>query len=101
MKESYKLFPQKFNNKTNGVTHRRWLMNSNPKLAEMITFLTGDAWTKDPDKIEEMMRFVDENNVKKRFFEIKQENKVRLKEYIKKLNNIDVDEYSIFDVQIK
>ena len=101
MRESYKLFPEKFNNKTNGVTHRRWLMDSNPKLAEMISFLIGDAWVKNPGRIEDLMRFVDDNNVKKRFFEIKQENKVRLKEYIKKHNNVDVDENSIFDIQIK
>ena len=101
MEESYKIFPEKFNNKTNGVTHRRWLLNSNPKLAEMISFLTGDAWIKDPDRIEDLMRFVDDENVMKRFLEIKQENKVRLKEYIKKHNNIDIDENSIFDVQIK
>ena len=101
MKESYKLFPEKFNNKTNGVTHRRWLMDSNPKLAEMISFLIGDAWVKDPDRIEDLMRFADDNNVKKRVHEIKNENKIRLKNYIKKHNNIDVDENSIFDVQIK
>ena len=101
MKESYNLYPEKFNNKTNGVTHRRWLMYSNPKLAEMISFLTGDAWIWNNDRLEDMMRFVDDNNVKNRFFEIKKENKIRLKEYIKKHNNIDIDENSIFDVQIK
>lgn len=101
MKESYNLYPERFNNKTNGVTHRRWLMTSNPKLAEMISFLTGDAWIWNPSQLENMMNFKDDNNVKKRFFEIKTENKLRLKEYIKKYNNIDVDENSIFDVQIK
>lgn len=101
MKESYKIFPNKFNNKTNGVTHRRWLIDSNPKLAEMISFLIGNEWIKNPDKIEELMRFVDDDNVKKRVHEIKYENKLRLKEYVKKNNNIDIDVNSIFDVQIK
>ncbi len=101
MKESYKIFPTKFNNKTNGVTHRRWLIDSNPKLAEMISFLIGNEWIKNPDKIEDLMRFVDDDNVKKRVHEIKYENKLRLKEYVKKNNNIDIDVNSIFDVQIK
>lgn len=101
MKESYKLYPEKFQNKTNGVTHRRWLMYSNFKLAEMISFLIGNEWIKNPEKIENLMKFVDDNNVKKRFFEIKRENKLRLKQYIKINNGIDVDENSIFDVQIK
>ena len=89
-----KLFPQKFNNKTNGVTHRRWLMNSNPKLAEMISFLIGNEWVKNPDKMEGLMRFVEDDNVKKRVHEIKHENKLRLKNYVKKHNNIDIDEMS-------
>lgn len=101
MVESYKLFPNKFNNKTNGVTHRRWLMYSNPKLAEMISFLIGNEWISDPSKLENMMNFVDDINVKNRFFEINYENKMRLKAYIKEKNNIDIDENSIFDVQIK
>ncbi len=101
MKESNLLFPNKFNNKTNGVTHRRWLMYSNPKLSEMISFLIGNEWIKNPAKMENLMNFVDDNNVKKRVMEIKNENKLKLKEYIKRYNNIDIDENSIFDVQIK
>ena len=102
LRESYNLFPNKFNNKTNGVTHRRWLMYSNFKLAEMISFLIGDAWINNTtERLEDLMRFVDDNNVKNRFLEIKKENKIRLKEYIKKHNGIEIDENSIFDVQIK
>ena len=101
MKEAYSLFPARFNNKTNGVTHRRWLMYSNPKLAEMITFLIGDEWIRDTSKLENLLRFNEDNNVKNRYLEINKENKLRLKAYIKKHNGIDIDENSIFDVQIK
>jgi len=98
----YELYPEKFNNKTNGVTHRRWLMYANPKLAELVTKSIGDKWILNMEN--EMYKFADFANDKKtqdKFLQIKQENKHALAVYIKDKMNIDVDENSIFDVQIK
>ena len=100
-KEFYKYMPEKFNNKTNGVTHRRWLLNSNPKLADLITSKIGDKWIKDMDKISAFKKFADDKKVLKELQEIKLENKKKLAAYIKEHNGIDVDVNSIFDVQIK
>ena len=101
-KEFYKLFPEKFNNKTNGVTHRRWLMYANPKLADLVTSKIGDAWIRDMEhKMVDFNAYVDDKEVQKRFLEIKHDNKVALKEYIKKTMGIEIDENSIYDVQIK
>ena len=100
-KEFYKYMPEKFNNKTNGVTHRRWLVNSNPKLTELISSKIGDKWILDMDKISEFKKFKDDPKVLKQLAEIKLENKKKLAAYIKEHNGIDVDVNSIFDVQIK
>ncbi len=101
-KDFYELFPEKFNNKTNGVSHRRWLMYANPKLDELITSKIGDKWHYAMDKeITKFNKFVDDKEVQKRFLEIKHEKKVALAKYIKEKMDIDVDTDSIFDVQIK
>ena len=100
-KEFYRYMPEKFNNKTNGVTHRRWLVNSNPKLAELITSKIGDKWILDMSKISEFKKFKDDKKVLKDLQDIKLENKKKLAAYIKEHNGIDVDVNSIFDVQVK
>lgn len=100
-KDFYNYFPNKFNNKTNGVTHRRWLLNSNPKLAELITSKIGDGWIKEMDKISEFKKFADDKKVLKALADIKYENKLKLAAYVKEHNGIEIDPNSIFDVQIK
>ncbi len=101
-KEFYKLFPEKFNNKTNGVTHRRWLMYANPELSELIDNKIGTKWHRDMEhEITKLNAYVDDKDVQKKFLKIKHDNKVALANHIKKTMNIDVDPDSIFDVQIK
>lgn len=100
-KEFYRYMPQKFNNKTNGVTHRRWLVNANPKLTDLITSKIGDKWILDMDKISEFKKFKDDAKVLKELQDIKLENKKKLAAYIKEHNGIDIDVNSIFDVQVK
>ena len=100
-KEFYKYMPGKFNNKTNGVTHRRWLINSNPKLAELISSKIGEAWITDMDKIKAFEKYQSDEKVLKELVDIKLENKKKLAKYIKEHNGIEVDVNSIFDVQIK
>ena len=100
-KDFYKYMPEKFNNKTNGVTHRRWLVYANPKLAELISSKIGDKWITNMDLIKGFEKYKDDEKVLKQLDNIKYENKVALAKYIKENNNIDVDVNSIFDVQIK
>ena len=100
-KEFYSYMPQKFNNKTNGVTHRRWLLNANPELANLITSKIGDAWITDMDKIVAFDKFAKDNAILKELIKIKLHNKKKLAEYVKIHNGIDIDVNSIFDVQIK
>ncbi len=100
-KEFYRYMPDKFNNKTNGVTHRRWLLNSNPRLADLITSKIGDKWILDMSKISEFKKFEDDKKVLKELQDIKLENKKKLAAYIKEHNGIEVDVNSIFDVQVK
>ena len=100
-KEFYHYMPEKFNNKTNGVTHRRWLMNSNPELAKLITEKIGDSWYLNMEKIKEFEKFADDKEVLKSLGKIKLDNKKALAKYIKDSLDIDVDVNSIFDVQIK
>lgn len=100
-KEFYKLYPEKFNNKTNGITHRRWFLNANPELAELVTSCIGDSWITKPSDLEKLGEFVDDEKVQEKFLEIKHKNKLALAEYIRNHNGIEVDTNSIFDVQIK
>ena len=101
-KEFYELFPEKFNNKTNGVTHRRWLVYANPNLANLISKKIGNSWITDMEhKIIDFKPYAEDEKVQKEFLNIKKENKLRLKAYVKEHNGIDIDENSIFDVQIK
>ena len=100
-KEFYAYMPEKFNNKTNGVTHRRWLLNANPKLADLITEKIGDAWIMDMDKIKGFEKYKNDDEVLQKLHDIKRENKQKLADYVLKHNGIELDVDSIFDVQIK
>ncbi len=97
----YKIYPEKFNNKTNGITFRRWLMHCNPELTELIEGLIGDGFKSDAEKLQDLIKYIDDEEVLKQLLNIKHDNKVKLKNYLKKVQNIDIDENSIFDIQIK
>ena len=93
--------PEKFNNKTNGITQRRFLLHGNPLLADWVTEYAGNGWITDLPKIKKIAELADDTQAQKEFMEIKHKNKVRLAKYIKEHNGIDVDPNSIFDVQVK
>ena len=101
LKDFYEMMPEKFNNKTNGITQRRFLLHANSLLSDWITTLIGDGWITDLSEIGKLKAYVDDPECRKVFMNIKHQNKVRLAKYIKKYNNIDVDPNSIFDVQVK
>ena len=97
----YEIYPEKFNNKTNGITFRRWLMHSNPELSDYITELIGDGWKKDAAELEKLSAFRENKDVLERILNIKQNKKVQLKNYLNEKQGIEIDENSIFDIQIK
>ena len=101
LKAFYDIYPEKFNNKTNGITFRRWLMHCNTELAGYITELIGDGWKKDAGELEKLLGYKDDTAVLKRMLEIKDDNKKQLKKYLKDTQNIDIPEDSIFDIQVK
>ena len=101
LKPFYDIYPEKFNNKTNGITFRRWLLHCNNELADYITDLIGDGYKKDVDKLEELVKFIDCKDVLSKIDKIKKNNKINLKKYLKDTQNIDINENSIFDIQIK
>ena len=101
LKDFYELWPQKFNNKTNGITQRRFLLHGNPALAAWVTERIGDKWITDLTEMKKLMKYADSDEDLISLFEVKQANKKRLAKYIKEHNNIDVDTDSIFDVQVK
>lgn len=101
LKAFYDIYPEKFNNKTNGVTFRRWLMHCNPALSKAITQRIGDGWKQDADQLEKLLAFRNDPETLKAFLEIKQENKRALKTWLKDAQKIEIDENSIFDIQIK
>jgi len=101
LKDFYEMFPKKFNNKTNGITQRRFLLHGNPKLAEWITRKIGKTWVTDLTHLKKLEAYVEDQQAQKEFMHIKYENKVRLANYIKEHNGIDVDPRSIFDIQVK
>jgi starch phosphorylase len=101
LKDFYQMYPWKFNNKTNGITQRRFLLHANPLLADWVTDKVGDGWIVDLPQIEGISKYIDDPKEQKEFMEIKRKNKVRLAKYIKEHNGIDVDPDSIFDVQVK
>ena len=97
----YEMFPEKFNNKTNGVTQRRFLLHANPKLSSWITDKIGDEWITDLSHLAELKPYADDAKSQREFMQIKYQNKVRLSQYIAEHNGIEVDPRSIFDVQVK
>jgi starch phosphorylase len=101
LKDFYEMMPQKFNNKTNGITQRRFLAHANPLLADWVTAHVGEGWITDLSQIRKLAPYADDKKVQQEFLEIKHQNKVRLAKYIKEHNGIDVDPDSIFDVQVK
>ena len=101
LKDFYEMEKEKFNNKTNGVTQRRFLLKANPLLADWITKRIGKEWITDLSQMRKLTTFADDELAVAEFMEIKQQNKIRLAEYIKKHNGIEVDINSIFDVQVK
>ncbi len=101
LKPFYNVYPQRFNNKTNGITFRRFLMHSNPRLTNLIDTLIGEGWKQDASHLEELLRYYNDENVLNQLEDIKYQNKVRLAAYVKERENIDIDPNSVFDVQIK
>ena len=102
LKDFYEMMPEKFNNKTNGITQRRFLMHANPLLADWVTKKLGtDTWATDLSLMSGLKKYVDDPKAQKEFMEIKLQNKKRLAKYIKEHNGVDVDPTSIFDVQVK
>ena len=101
LKDFYEHEPQKFNNKTNGIAHRRWLISANSELSDLITELISKDWKKDTSKLKELESYINDKNVLDKIGKIKYHNKERLAKFIKEKYNIDINPNSIFDVQIK
>lgn len=101
LKPFYNIYPEKFNNKTNGITFRRWLIHCNNELAKYISELIGDDYKKDATKLENLLKYIDNKEVLKKLGEIKNNNKIALKNYLKETQGVEIDENSIFDIQIK
>jgi len=101
LKDFYEMFPEKFNNKTNGITQRRFLLHGNPLLADWVTDHIGDEWITDLSKISKLKVYADDEKCRQEFMNIKYQNKVRLAKYILEHNGVEVDPRSIFDVQVK
>ncbi len=101
LKDFYEMMPEKFNNKTNGITQRRFLLHANPLLAEWVTAHVGADWITDLPKIKKLAVYADDEKAQQEFMNIKYQNKVRLAKYILEHNGVEVDPRSIFDVQVK
>lgn len=97
----YRIYPEKFNNKTNGITFRRWLLHCNPELANAVTELIGEGYKKDATELSELQKYMEDKKVLSRLLEIKQNNKTALKEYLEETQGLHINENSIFDIQIK
>lgn len=101
LKYFYDIYPEKFNNKTNGITFRRWLLHCNHQLSKYIESLIGDGFKKDASRLEELLKFQDDRKVLHRLEEIKTHNKRKLKRYLYETQGLDINANSIFDIQIK
>ena len=97
----YKLYPERFNNKTNGITFRRWLMECNPELSALITSLIGNGWKKDAMELEKLGQFVSDPSVLTRLLDVKAEKKAQLVSYLKNTQGLELNPDSIFDIQVK
>ena len=101
LKDWYEIFPDRFQNKTNGITPRRWIGLCNPELSALITEKIGDGWQTDLDRLAELKKFVDDGNTIRRFMDIKREKKVQLCDYIKKHEGVELSPDWAFDIQVK
>ncbi len=101
LKDFYDIYPEKFNNKTNGITQRRWLLHANKKLADFISEKIGSEWITDLTKLEKLLPFREDEDFRNRFMEIKRENKAALANYIRETKGIEINPDSIFDIQVK
>ena len=101
LKNFYKIYPEKFNNKTNGITFRRWLLHCNPELAGLVRSLIGGGFEKDAMELEKLLTYRDDQETLEKLEKVKRKNKKKLRRYLYETQNLDVDENSIFDVQIK
>ena len=101
LRDFYEMMPGKFNNKTNGITQRRFLLHGNPALAKWITKKIGSGWITDLDQMAKLKKYAEDEQALVQFMEIKKQNKIRLAQYIKEHNGIDINVDSIFDVQVK
>lgn len=97
----YRLYPEKFNNKTNGITFRRWLLHCNPLLTEFLDKTIGEGYKKDASELEKLLAYQDDEKVLEKLLEIKQKNKEALSTYLKKTQNLEISPDTIFDIQIK
>ena len=101
LKPFYDLYPQKFNNKTNGITFRRWLTHCNYELAEYLKELIGEGYLENAEELEKLLAYQEDETVLSKLKEIKKDAKLELKKYLKQTQNVDIDEDSIFDIQVK
>lgn len=101
LKDFYDMYPEKFNNKTNGITHRRWLTYTNPQLHQLLKDTIGDDYVFEPSRLEDLLAYIDDEATQKRFLEIKQERKNILVDKIKGWTGVEIDPHSIFDVHAK
>ncbi|MFE8698148.1 glycogen/starch/alpha-glucan phosphorylase [Cytobacillus sp. FJAT-53684] len=101
MSSFYRIYPEKFNNKTNGITHRRWLLKANPLLAKFITEGIGNGWIREPEQLSSLAQFKEDSSFLEQLSQIKQQNKLRLAKRIEEQTGMMVDPASIFDIQVK
>lgn len=101
LKNFYEIYPEKFNNKTNGITFRRWLLHCNHPLTNLIESLIGNEFKKDANQLEKLLNYINDDSVLEKILEIKKDAKLVLKDFIKNNVNEDIDENSIFDIQVK
>ena len=101
LKDWYEIYPERFQNKTNGITQRRWLLQSNPQLAKLITELLGEEWITDLSQLKRVEEYINDEGILKRILEIKHEKKIELVNYLRETQGIEINPNSIFDMQIK
>ncbi len=101
LKNFYRIYPEKFNNKTNGITQRRWLTHSNPSLAKLITNAIGDKWNTDLMELRKLIPYAEDKGFAKEYSDIKFQNKIKLADFVKNHQGLTINPHSIFDVQIK
>ena len=101
LKDFAQLYPEKFNNKTNGITFRRWLMHCSPSLSDFITAAIGEGWKQDANQLEKLLDYQNDPAVLQKLLDIKQENKNELARYLKEKSGVDIDPASVYDIQIK